>query len=712
MSVNAEADTTRVLIVCDEATVPRDFADRSWSTVPIRSHGEEGELNLRADSLGTRFIGHLDERANDMVRIAAYAFAADQLISRGGKGDPNRRRWRRELAVCVPVSDPSFWADEDTTTALVEALGYGTEDHWEFAFSPSVIGDRRLQLGFDVDARNVLADPDCVALLSGGIDSLCATVEAVADHQRRPVLVSHRTTPPVASHQQRLIAGLETQFPAWSFPRLSFWIHKRGKEAVERTRRTRGFLVAALGAAVAGQVRLPTVLLPDNGYVSLNPPVNAQLVGTLNSRGTHPTFLRLVNRLLDLVFPDGVQLENPLERRTRTEALAILSNHGCEHLLRETRSCSHSRFTVDKPHCGVCSQCVDRRFATVAAGLEAFDPPEQYEIDLFTAPLRDGEARVFATSYVGHAYRVDTLNTEKMFSEYPELEACLDLDGGSIANSAESLAGVLKRHADEVLRTMESMVSRYGNDIARGRLPATSLLRMAVGSVATGPVSNAETNAARASEIGAGERPPGGADQPEKPRLQRVGQGWWVTFASERALIHDSAGMTRLVRLLKAPGQQFSALDLVAGSSPSTKSDKHRVARDGSSDGGMNAAGDLGEMTDEVARQEYRQRARELEEDWANAKASGDEERYEQIRAELEAIQHVLKATTGKRGKRRTFSAEHERARQTVSKTIKTALDIIEEELPTLRLHLHDSLVFGHFLTYDPRPRLVWDISP
>jgi hypothetical protein len=308
MNGRGDVDITRAVVVCDEAPIPRDFQDREWAEVPVRSRGKDGELNLRADNLGTRYLGRLDERANDLARIAAYAFAADQLVSRGDKGDANRRRWRRDLAVCAPVADPSFWSDEDTAVALSEALGFGTEDRWEFAFSPSAPEDRHLQTVIDVEARQILGEPDCVALLSGGIDSLCATVEAVASHQRHPVLVSHRTAPPVATPQRRLVAGLEARFPAWAFPHLSFWIHNRGPEAVERTRRTRGFLVAALGAAVAGQAELPTVLLPDNGYVSLNPPVNAQLVGALNSRGTHPTFLRLVNRLLELVFPGGVQV--------------------------------------------------------------------------------------------------------------------------------------------------------------------------------------------------------------------------------------------------------------------------------------------------------------------------------------------------------------------------------------------------------------------
>lgn len=709
MSGQGDIEITRAIVVCDGATVPADVRERGWAVIPVNSGGQSGELNLRADNLGTRYLGRLDERATDLVRVAGYAFAADQMVSRGGQGDPHRRRWRRELALCAPVADPAFWNDADTTTALSEALGFGTEDRWEFAFSPSPRDDRQLQVGFDVRARDVLADPDCVALLSGGIDSLCATVEAVAAHRRRPVLVSHRTTPPVATPQTRLVAGLQAHFPDWPFPHLSFWIHKRRKEAVERTRRTRGFLVAALGAAVAGQVRLPTVLLPDNGYVSVNPPVNAQLVGALNSRSTHPTFLRLVNHLLDLVFPGGVRLENPLADRTRAEALAVLREYGCERLLPETRSCSRSRFEEATPHCGVCSQCVDRRFATVAAGLEAFDPPDRYAVELFTAPLPRGDARVFAASYVGHAYRADSLTAEALFVEYPDLEAALDLDAGSIAASAGSLAGVLKRHADEVLNVIGSMVSRHGFDIAHGRLSDTCLLWDAMDVAQRQRGQGVDEAPLPESEPPAEDHALKGT-MPERPRYEKTVGSWLVTYASEKGYFKHAVGFARLARLLKAPGQELSALDLIAGSAPGTKTRTSAVAGDGPERDAMGASGDLGPILKGETKKEFRRRARELQEDLTNAQAAHDQVRCAAVRAELEAIAEAMQAATGLRGRDRTFTNEHERARTAVSQSIGTALHAIEQQMPELRDHLREHLHLGYSCIYRPRPRLDWDV--
>ena len=39
--------------------------------------------------------------------------------------------------------------------------------------------------------------------------------------------------------------------------------------------------------------------------------------------------------------------------------------------------------TMLHPHCGQCSQCIDRRFAILAAGQEHEDPAEAYKVDLF-----------------------------------------------------------------------------------------------------------------------------------------------------------------------------------------------------------------------------------------------------------------------------------------------------------------------------------------
>ena len=56
-----------------------------------------------------------------------------------------------------------------------------------------------------------------------------------------------------------------------------------------------------------------------------------------------------------------------------------------------------------KTHCGCCLQCLDRRFATLAAGLGEAEPEEMYAVDLLTGPRDEGPDRTMAANFVRHA---------------------------------------------------------------------------------------------------------------------------------------------------------------------------------------------------------------------------------------------------------------------------------------------------------------------
>lgn len=689
-----------MLAICDGAMVPSGWLSEERERLAIHTSGEAGRLNLRADSLAGHRFGPLAERADDLIRIAAYAYAVDQRVSRGGKADPQRRQWRRELALCIPVAEPQFWRQPAVQAALAEALGYATDDAWSFAFSPAE--HRQLPLTLGASPSRSPNVPTAVILLSGGLDSLCATVEAVTRTGQRPVLVSHRSAPFHDHTQQVLADGLRRHVPAWDFPHLSFWIHQQGAEAIERTRRTRGFLVAALGTAVAGQFHLPTVLLADNGYVSINPSINAQLVGALNSRGTHPVFLRLVQRLADLVFPEAVRVTNPLAERTRAEALSILQEQDCLDLIPLSRSCATSRLPKETPHCGVCSQCVDRRFATVAAGLEVYDPPERYRTDVFTASLPGRIPPLLARSYAGFAQRTADMDDETIMTELPELEACLDLDAPDVGDEAQQLTGVLKRHAAEVVRALAIQVGLHGEALYRGQLPADCLLRVAAGAGATEPDID---DAPASPPLGASPLLTAALSAVERPRLEHQDSIWFICFAAETGQVKDSVGMARLARLLKAPGQELTALDLVRWSSPGKQGRAPALTE------ARATVGELGDHADESARQSYQARIRELAAELADVDPELEASRNIELLAELEWLEDEIRRTQGKGRRPRPVPDELERARQTVTKTINDALAMIARRLPQLYEHLQASLHIATICRYDPHPPQHWDIT-
>src|SRR4029453_6451092 len=96
-------------------------------------------------------------------------------------------------------------------------------------------------------------------------------------------------------------------------------------------------------------------------------------------------------------------VHNPFIWKTRSEVALLGAATGHPELIGQSISCSRIRsMTSEQPHCGVCSQCLDRRFATLAAGLSAWDPGDGYRVDLFTGPRDRPDDITMAESYVRH----------------------------------------------------------------------------------------------------------------------------------------------------------------------------------------------------------------------------------------------------------------------------------------------------------------------
>ncbi len=470
---------TRALIRCDGAPVPARVQFRAWDVQEeIRHQGTRANLNLRIESPSHALLTSVDDRAADLVRIAAYVYAADQLVRRGGDADAYGDHWQRQFTVCMPVSDPAFWSSDGVSRCLQEVLQFASEDFWSFEFGQGVPETR--QLPFDVEPQTVLGDPDAVILFSGGVDSLCAVVEAATVGGRKPLLVGHSPAFNIAGRQRQLAKALKNRLgQIWHFPYQSFAIHRMGSDPREYTQRTRSFLYATLGTVIAERLGLSEAALPDNGTVSLNLPTNAQLLGTKASRTTHPKFLRLFNDFVREVWPKAPMVTNPLWSKTRAECLEALTRAKVPELLEETNSCSHQRnLTAMRPHCGTCSQCVDRRFSTLAAGLEEYDPGDRYEVDIFRDAVREGDARTMAVSYVRFAVEVSDMSDDGLFARFPELHDAIDPNDTEQRATAGALTALLRRYGAMVQAVAERQVGRWRREFVRQELPPTCLIRL------------------------------------------------------------------------------------------------------------------------------------------------------------------------------------------------------------------------------------------
>ena len=96
------------------------------------------------------------------------------------------------------------------------------------------------------------------------------------------------------------------------------------------------------------------------------------MVGARATRTTHPQALAGFRRVLSALLGRPFGVANPFVWLTKAEVVRRIAANGFADLIRHTRSCTRVRdMTVMYPHCGRCSQCLDRRFAILAAGLVA-----------------------------------------------------------------------------------------------------------------------------------------------------------------------------------------------------------------------------------------------------------------------------------------------------------------------------------------------------
>jgi hypothetical protein len=117
---------------------------------------------------------------------------------------------------------------------------------------------------------------------------------------------------------------------------------------------------------------------------------------------------------------------------------------------------------------------------------------------------------------------------------------------------------------------------------------------------------------------------------------------------------------------------------------------------------------DSGEVLDAAARDAYRRRLMELEEEASEADAAGDIGRSASIATERESLVEQLTAAYGLGGCARRVGSNAERARTAVTARMRDAIRRIATAHPELGQHLHRSVRTGTFCVYEPETAVRW----
>ena len=363
--------------------------------LPVQLYGLSGQDRGDISVIGNSIIDkvkrlgvHIPGQVMDFLSIALAVTAADTFVRRTDAEDG----WTRQFSLQLPLHEPDRW--QPFKMELERTLHFLSGDIWNFEFQegghpPPVPYLRR-------DRFNLicLRGLDCVCLFSGGLDSAIGVIDLL-EQGRTPLLVSHAYKGD-KTHQDVIAGALKGRYSRFEInadPHLS----KEKIDANEKTditMRTRSlnFLAfAAVGAcaiqAVSQQERVD-LIVPENGFISLNAPLTPRRIGTLSTRTTHPHFIESIQKLFDAV-DIPCRIHNPYQFKTKGQMAA-----GCRNrqllvdIVDSTVSCSH--WKRSNQQCGICVPCIIRRAALHAGG---FDEKVEYTFNDVADVLNETDRR-------------------------------------------------------------------------------------------------------------------------------------------------------------------------------------------------------------------------------------------------------------------------------------------------------------------------------
>jgi tetratricopeptide (TPR) repeat protein len=312
-------------------------------------------------------------------------------------------------------------------------------------------------------------------------------------------------------------------------------------------------------------------------------------------------------------------------------------------------------------------------------------PPDS---DLQRAPLLEAQVEI----------EIAAGDIERARTAAAELMRIAGRFGSKALRAGATLAEARVRHADGDAAGAERLyleAARRWTEVGAPYEAAVSRLGLAEALRSGGGVQQAdlEERAARAV-LDTIEAPPEQRGTEENV-FRREGDYWCVAFDGRTVRVRDLKGVRYLALLLASPGRELHVLDL--------------VAEEGQPGAHPMALGDAGELLDARAKDAYRRRLAEIEEDIQQADVLGDAERAAQAATEREFLVRELSRAIGLGGRDRRAGAASERARAGVTRAIRQAIARLAEHHPGLGEHLQRTIRTGTYCAYMPDPRAPAD---
>jgi hypothetical protein len=419
-------------------------------------HGPAANVRLRIQDVSGPLVANLPDELVDLLEVATYVYAADSALPRGGKTDARMGAWwRRKLRFVIPVRRPDLWRSAPVCTALSRHLGFLSDDDYAFEFEP--LGEPPPRQGYlepwgTTRRRSRRRRWSCSR--AGGLlrrrDRRAGRPREVGRAGQPPLCQQDRVGPEGARHRHARPPGAG-QNPPRSRPgqaRAGPGPGADAPDALVPVRRPRG----GDGAHVRPR---PRPVLRERRRQP-QPAARGPGGRARATRTTHPQALAGFRGVLAALLGRPFEVANPFVWLTKADVVNRIAAHGFGDLIRHTRSCTRVHdMTIGHPHCGHCSQCVDRRFAILAAGLGHDDPEEAYKVELFTGERGAGPDREMALAYVRMATAINGMTDEAFFAHFGEASRAVGYFPEPTDEAAGRIFDLHRRHAGDVCRVFD-----------------------------------------------------------------------------------------------------------------------------------------------------------------------------------------------------------------------------------------------------------------
>lgn len=306
----------------------------------------------------------------DILYLSLFVFAADRLLLREEANDS----WCREIELYIPVLSIDKWTEAKELAE--EMLDFLSGDKWKLIFRERKL--TREEEKYKERYKNQKTEKvsyKTLCMLSGGLDSFIGAINLLETTDKDNVLfISHYGGGKGTTEYQNSLKKLFVE--KYDISHQQFYQNYAVViDGVEDTTRTRSLMFFAHAIVYASAMEENvTLIIPENGLISLNIPLTHTRLGTSSTRTTHPYYMKKLQLLINKL-EIAINIYNPFQFKTKGEMVAECKNIDLlQNNIINTMSCSHpdvGRYIgMDQTrHCGYCLPCTIRKASLLRGGL-------------------------------------------------------------------------------------------------------------------------------------------------------------------------------------------------------------------------------------------------------------------------------------------------------------------------------------------------------